>query len=153
MVSDILSEHGIRGLFRGWWSTMWREVPAFGMYFATYDYVKDSINAKLRSYDPTHEHSWMASAISGGISGSFTWFLIYPFDVIKTRIQTSPLHSTKPSQTQIWYVGKDIVHKHGWRYLFRGLGVTLVRAFPVNGIIFPVYEFTLEQLNELDVGK
>jgi len=153
VVSEILANHGIRGLFRGWCSTLWREVPAFGMYFVTYDYVKDSINSKLRSYDPTHSHSWMASAISGGISGSLTWAMIYPFDIIKTKIQTAPLHSTKPSQSKIWYVAKDIVTKHGWRHLFRGLGITLVRAFPVNGIIFPVYEFTLMQLNQLDVAK
>lgn len=148
VVSDILSEHGIRGLFRGWWSTFWREVPAFGMYFVTYDCVKEGINRKLRSYDPSHSHSWAASAISGGITGSFTWFIVYPLDIIKTRIQTAPIHCTKPCQSKIWHVGKDIVNQHGWRHLFRGLGVTMVRAFPVNGIIFPLYEFTLMHLNK-----
>ena len=42
----------------------------------------------------------------------------------------------------------DIVKEHGWRYMFRGLGVTLCRAFPVNAIIFPVYEFVLIQLGD-----
>ena len=50
----------------------------------------------------------------------------------------------------MWTVAYDLVNEHGWRYMFRGLGVTLARAFPVNAIIFPVYEFVLIQLGESD---
>jgi hypothetical protein len=32
-------------LYRGWWITVWREVPAFGAYFAFYDIFKDKINS------------------------------------------------------------------------------------------------------------
>ena len=28
-------------------------------------------------------------------------------------------------------------------YLFHGLGVTVLRALPVNGMIFPVYELSM----------
>lgn len=40
-------------------------------------------------------------------------------------------------------VGAHLVRQHGWRYLFHGLGVTILRAFPVNGMIFPVYELSI----------
>jgi solute carrier family 25 carnitine/acylcarnitine transporter 20/29 len=50
----------------------------------------------------------------------------------------------------MWTVARDIVRENGWQYMFRGLGVTLVRAFPVNAIIFPVYEFVLLQLGDGD---
>jgi solute carrier family 25 carnitine/acylcarnitine transporter 20/29 len=43
--------------------------------------------------------------------------------------------------------------EHGWRFFFRGLGVTLLRAFPVNAIIFPVYEITLEHLSDNSIGS
>ena len=93
---------------------------------------------------PSHAHAWAASALAGGISGAFTWAIIYPFDVIKSQIQTGPLDK----RISMWKVGYDIVKEHGWRYMFRGLGVTLCRAFPVNAIIFPVYEFVLIQLGD-----
>uniref|UniRef100_A0A7S4VZ96 Mitochondrial carrier protein n=1 Tax=Ditylum brightwellii TaxID=49249 RepID=A0A7S4VZ96_9STRA len=141
-VKKITSQHGIRGLYRGFGCTSLREIPAFGVYFAAYDYIKDYINDFNKDEDDT-QHAWMASAIAGGISGSITWGMIYPVDMIKSRIQTDPLTGKQYSMME---VGMYLQNKYGWRYLYRGLGVTLVRAFPVNGIIFPVYEFALLQL-------
>lgn len=151
---SILKSHGIAGLYRGWWATCLREVPAFGLYFTTYDYIKDNVNSLLAHRDGLvdedastpvqHSHTWLASAFAGGASGCLTWAVVYPVDVIKTRISTSPL------DTKVSFMGaaRAIVQKHGWRMMFRGLGITLIRAFPVNGTIFPVYEFTLEHLSK-----
>ena len=44
---SIVKNYGISGLFRGWCVTSWREVPAFGLYFAIYDLAKDRINKFL----------------------------------------------------------------------------------------------------------
>jgi solute carrier family 25 carnitine/acylcarnitine transporter 20/29 len=149
---SIIRNHGFfRGLYRGMGVTLWRETPAFGMYFATYDSIKSRVESLLEDKDdhhpiPSHAHAWAASALAGGISGAWTWAIIYPFDVIKSRIQTSPLD--RHLQKDMWTVAKEIVEENGWRYMFRGLGVTLARAFPVNAIIFPVYEFVLLQLGD-----
>ena len=45
-----------------------------------------------------------------------------------------------------WAVGHELVQRHGWRYMFRGLGVTLAGAVPFNAVIFPTYEYVLGQL-------
>lgn len=152
-------------LYRGWWITCWREVPAFGAYFSLYDIFKDRIQyslAKLEedtintqaampsavsatSNEEQHQHNahtWFASALAGGLTGALTWAIVYPFDVIKTQIQTSPLNTPRNERT-IAVVTSKIVKEQGWKHLFRGLSVTCLRAFPVNGIIFPVYEYTL----------
>jgi solute carrier family 25 carnitine/acylcarnitine transporter 20/29 len=151
---SIIKNHGLfRGLYRGMGVTLWRETPAFGMYFATYDSIKARVESLLEDKDehhpiPSHAHAWAASALAGGISGAWTWAIIYPFDVIKSRIQTAPLE--RRLQKGMWTVARDIVEENGWKYMFRGLGVTLARAFPVNAIIFPVYEFVLLQLGDGD---
>lgn len=157
---SILAGHGFSGLYRAWWCTAWREVPAFGLYFSGYDFCKDRINtffAKQAGYDEyeaasgfaDHTHSWVASALAGGLTGGFTWAIIYPFDIIKTRIQTAPL-DTPLEKRRIVAVCRDIVQTHGWRHLFRGLNITVFRAFPVNGIIFPVYEYILLKITTLE---
>ena len=152
LCASIVREHGLfRGLYRGMGVTLWRETPAFGMYFATYDTIKERVEGFLEARDgehpiPSHAHAWAASALAGGISGAWTWVIIYPFDVIKTRIQTSPLDRVR--REGMWSVGRGMVREHGWRHMFRGLGVTLARAFPVNAIIFPTYEFVLLQLGD-----
>jgi len=165
----IINSHGIKGLYRGFICTAWREVPAFGLYFATYDCVKNSVtklilgkddnndgnnqtNNSISAIEQNSAHQWMASALAGGFSGAFTWAAIYPFDVIKTRIQTTPI-DTPIEKRRIHYIYKSIVNEHGIKFLFRGLGVTLLRAFPVNAIIFPVYEFTLVKLTEKGIGN
>lgn len=75
---------------------------------------------------------------------------VYPFDVIKTKIQTMPLAEDDPSKRRILAVTRSIIQQHGLRHLFRGLTVTCLRAFPVNGIIFPVYEYVLMQICALE---
>lgn len=159
---SIVREHGIRRLFQGFWATFWREVPCFGLYFASYDYIKDKANdflakqAGIETKDgqPTgqHSHTWVASAFAGGSAGCITWSMAYPIDVIKSRIQTAPL-STPQSDLKLFKVGSDILRQHGIGYLYRGVGVTLVRAFPVNGTIFPVYEYTLIQVKSWTDNK
>jgi hypothetical protein len=150
--SSILKNHGLfRGLYRGMSVTLWRETPAFGMYFATYDTIKDRVEGILEEKDddhpiPSHAHAWAASALAGGISGAWTWVIIYPFDVIKTHIQTSPLDAHL--RKGMWTVGRDLIREHGWGHMFRGLGITVARAFPVNAIIFPTYEAVLLQLGD-----
>eukprot|EP00934_Nitzschia_sp_Nitz4_P002687 Nitzschia sp. Nitz4//scaffold264_size26629//24865//25954//NITZ4_008241-RA/size26629-augustus-gene-0.3-mRNA-1//1//CDS//3329544818//2677//frame0 len=151
---SILRSHGMPGLFRGWSVTMWREVPAFGAYFALYDLMKDNLNSFFaQRAGPNNKDSgyyaWAASALAGGITGASTWLMIYPFDVIKTKIQTLPI-DTPLEKRRILTVGSEIVQKHGISALFRGLNITVFRAFPVNAIIFPVYEFTLLQIASLE---
>lgn len=180
---SIVQQYGLRGgLFRGWWITCWREVPAFGAYFACYDIFKDRINAffverderltkdeqRQRTLDGVapvdvtatddnfsnmtmahHAHTWLSSALAGGLTGALTWAFVYPFDVIKTRIQTMPL-DTPLEDRRIVSVTRNLVQQYGWKHLTRGLGITCFRAFPVNGIIFPVYEYTLMHVCALE---
>ncbi|KAL7575827.1 hypothetical protein ACA910_003150 [Epithemia clementina (nom. ined.)] len=154
-MTSIVKQHGISRLYQGWWSCCWREIPAFGLYFASYDMIKDHVNDFVFSDSDEsetsappgtmHTKAWLSSAIAGGFAGAITWGMVYPVDVIKTRIQTAPLDTPRGDLT-IWKVGRTIVNQHGWRYLFRGLGITLIRAFPVNATLFPIYEFTLLQI-------
>ncbi len=57
----------------------------------------------------------------------------------------SPLKSTEQKLTnygdmKIWQVAVDLYKRHGYRVFFRGLGTTIVRAFPVNAATFFFYE-------------
>jgi len=187
------SSTNVAALYRGWWITCWREIPAFGAYFSLYDIFKDRIQYSLDQRDGESEqlvmeiasgrsllasttmtqleettintqsattatlsntttasneqqqnkaHKWYASALAGGLTGALTWAIVYPFDAIKTQIQTAPINTPQHERT-IAAVTARIIKEHGWKHLFRGLTVTCIRAFPVNGIIFPLYEYTL----------
>jgi len=140
----LVTNYGVTGLYRGFLATLARQTPSFAVYFGTYDRLKD--------YTTEHcfgtNHSLLASIASGGIAGSLAWAVVYPVDLVKSRIQALPLDVSSRAERSMFTVGQKVVRDHGWRALYRGLGITIMRAFPVNGIIFPVYEITLNALRE-----
>lgn len=92
-----------------------KEVPSATIYYTTYHYLKEKENPIL---------------LSGAIAGVSSWFSVYPLDTIKTRLQSGSATSFKNALQQ----GK----------LWKGLNLSLLRAFITNGIGFYVYEKTSE---------
>ncbi|GMI39197.1 hypothetical protein TeGR_g6656, partial [Tetraparma gracilis] len=134
---NILKQAGLPGLLRGFNATCLREVPSFGLYFAFYDWARERMLEGLPALP-----NWVSSVACGGASGALTWALVYPVDIIKTNIQTMPIDTPAKDRGMLTVAGR-LVRKHGGSYLFRGLGVTVVRSFPVNGMIFPIYELSI----------
>jgi len=118
-------ENGFRGVFRGLNLTIWREVPSFGVYFSSYEYLCRKTNA----YD-NNTVSIPKLFLSGGIAGILCWVCVYPLDVIKTRQQMDGMGKT--SYKGIIDCAKQSYHKEGSSVFFRGLNASMIRAFPVN---------------------
>jgi solute carrier family 25 (mitochondrial carnitine/acylcarnitine transporter), member 20/29 len=76
--------------------------------------------------------------MAGGLSGVITWFLTYPFDTLKTFIQTYPGDKTLKQ----WDAYKLLTYNcdNKMEIMFKGLEATLIRAFLVNAVIFYVNE-------------
>lgn len=136
---NIVKSHGLVGLYRGLFATMTRQVPGFGVYFGAFDPIKE----QCRTWGV--EQDWLACILAGGTAGSLSWATVYPTDLIKSRIQNLPLDATRAERSML-NVARRVVQENGIRSLYRGLGITVLRAFPVNGIIFCVYELSLTKL-------
>ena len=48
LLPHILKNEGYRGLFKGFWATLLRDVPGLGFYFYTYEFLKKKYNIKAR---------------------------------------------------------------------------------------------------------
>jgi hypothetical protein len=96
-------------------SCLLREIPANAIYFGTYSYSREN-NIDVLS--------------SGAIAGASSWLITYPFDIIKTQVQSGEL-DTKTAILQM-IQRKTLVTS--------GLGFCLIRAVIVNSIGFYVYE-------------
>ncbi|KAA8494552.1 Mitochondrial arginine transporter BAC2 [Porphyridium purpureum] len=114
-----LQTDGFRGLFRGFGINAARRVPAFGIYFFSYEELK------------THS---VPTFVSGGMAGCAGWIATYPLDVLKSRMQSCPARST------VWEVVRSGLRSEGPRFMYRGLSATLIRSFPFHGTMFCVYE-------------
>ncbi|KAF0975442.1 hypothetical protein FDP41_005436 [Naegleria fowleri] len=129
--------NGIRGIYKGFNSTLVRDVPSYGAYFVMYEYLKERYGE-----DP------LALFLSGGFAGIGCWYLSYWADAIKSRIQALP---DPPQVGHDKYKGFiDCCIKsykaEGYMVFFRGLNSSIVRAFPLNAVTFLAYETAMKIL-------
>jgi hypothetical protein len=40
IINKIYQQNGIKGFYRGYWATFWRDVPSYGAFFFIYEYIK-----------------------------------------------------------------------------------------------------------------
>jgi solute carrier family 25 carnitine/acylcarnitine transporter 20/29 len=116
---QLAREGGIASLFRGIGITLIRDVPSFGAYFATYEVLKRS----FLHGDKTSLSTWQ-TLFAGGVAGFGAWIPAYMQDVIKSKYQADA------SYTSWVKVAKDLYATNGFRAFWRGIGPTLLRAFP-----------------------
>lgn len=144
VVRSLYNKQGIRGLYRGLGITMMRDAPAHGVYFWTYEYMREQLHPGCRK---SGQQSFGTMLVAGGLAGVSSWICCYPLDVVKTRLQMQAEIGSSVSSTLIYDGIMDCfiksVREDGYRVLWRGLGTALSRAFLVNAAIFSAYEMAL----------
>lgn len=138
---QVYKKAGVRGLYKGTLITMAREIPGFGCYFASYDYL---CNMSMRIFKNEHRDTIhpVTLCVCGGVSGIFTWIISYPVDVVKSRLQVDGMFGKEIYSNSIDCFRKTFKEggETGYRrYLmfFRGLNSTMARGFIVNAVTFP----------------
>lgn len=128
-----------RGVMRGFWATVAREIPAYAGFYTGYEFAKRKFRANYGPDIPV----WALLA-SGSCGGICYWLACYPLDVVKSRVQ---LANTPPKGFD--YITQElrtIVREGGAAGLFRGLSPSLIRSIPAAASTFAAYELTREFL-------
>ncbi|XP_022095671.1 mitochondrial basic amino acids transporter-like [Acanthaster planci] len=136
----IYHDEGMRGCYRGFTLTLLRDAPGFGIYFMSYDVLCRSFG----NLSQDKEIGVGGLLMAGGLSGMMSWCVSFVTDVMKTRIQADGVEGPKSCQ----YSGTlDMIKKsyrsEGVMVFTRGLGASLLRAFPVNAATFTVVTLML----------
>ncbi|XP_064131102.1 mitochondrial S-adenosylmethionine carrier protein isoform X5 [Loxodonta africana] len=85
--TDILYQEGIQGLYRGYKSTVLREIPFSLVQFPLWESLK-----ALWSWRQGHAVDSWQSAVCGAFAGGFAAAVTTPLDVAKTRIMLAKLN-------------------------------------------------------------
>lgn len=105
------NEGVLKGLYRGWNSTIMREIPFTMIQFPLYEYLKVQWQQNLNSFIPQGFKGAACGMIAGGVAAALTT----PLDVIKTRIM---LHKDRIS---IVSLVKNLIREEGPAALFNGI--------------------------------
>ncbi|KZT69708.1 mitochondrial carrier [Daedalea quercina L-15889] len=145
VMNEMWREWGFRkGVMRGYWVTVAREVPAYAGFYTAFEFSKRKFVQRYGDQIPVW--ALLASGSTGGIA---YWLACYPLDVVKSRIQ---LRDTPPTGTPVQYIARElkaIVTESGWIGLFRGLSPSLLRSIPAAASTFAAFELTREYLREV----
>ncbi|KAH8796886.1 mitochondrial carrier [Flagelloscypha sp. PMI_526] len=139
-VLKIVKQHGLAGIFKGQNITFLREATGYSAYFLAYEKLVQSWmvdTGKTRDQLPATR-----AVIYGAAAGYALWAVIYPIDVVKTRIQTDgfSMADGRKYSGALDCVRKVWTQEGGWRAFARGLGPTLIRSPFANGATFLGFE-------------
>lgn len=158
---EIYARSGFGGFFQGFTATALRDAPYAGLYLALYEASKTNLSALSQSMDGgLGTGNWMVVSGSGLLAGTLATFLTHPFDIIKTRMQTTPpeiLHQIavahqSPAATEriaksgplhkpsVWGMTKHLWTTSGPRALLDGLGLRCARKAASSAIGWSIFE-------------
>ncbi|KAG7319242.1 hypothetical protein KOW79_017716 [Hemibagrus wyckioides] len=124
-----LREEGVRGLYRGFGSTVLREIPFSLVQFPLWEYLK----ALWRRRQGERLDSWQA-AVCGAVAGGVAAFVTTPLDVAKTRIMLAKA-GTSTASGNIPLVLYEVWKCRGVFGLFAG-SIPRMTFISVGGFIF-----------------
>ena len=137
------NSEGFRGFYRGYFSTVVREVPFSIIQFPLWEYLKSEVSR--RTQQPiTASQSSACGALAGGISAALTT----PLDVVKTRIMLAE-KSSRIAKGDISYVIRTIYRQEGFRGLFSGVAPRVLWISIGGSIFLGVYEKVKISLSKL----
>ncbi|KAH8668517.1 mitochondrial carrier domain-containing protein [Xylariales sp. PMI_506] len=134
----------LRGLYRGEAVTVLREAQAYGVWFLTFEYLMNA-HATRNAVERKQIPSYMV-AFYGGLAGEALWLASYPFDVVKSKMQTDGFGADQKYKTM-----RDCFAKtwkaEGMGGFWKGIAPTLLRAMPVSAGTFAVVEMTMRAIS------
>ncbi|KAL7753370.1 hypothetical protein RI367_001145 [Sorochytrium milnesiophthora] len=155
-----LRTRGIRGLYRGHAATMLRETGGGAAWFGIYEVVARHWIQRRQAavtdgtvVTKADLAAWelMSAGAAAGVSYNV---VLFPADVIKSRLQTQDVlttvqrgrsgHQTAATRAVadgFVKVGLALFRTEGLRGLYRGCEVAVIKTTPTSAVIFGVYEW------------
>ncbi|CCL99655.1 uncharacterized protein FIBRA_01675 [Fibroporia radiculosa] len=144
-IKKIYSSYGIAGIYKGQAVTLWRESVGYGIYFLAYEkLMQHEMASKGIRRDQVNP---ARTVLFGAAAGYALWAVIYPIDMIKSRMQTdgfSPADGQKYKSTLDCV--RTVWRTEGIGAFTRGLGPTLIRSPFANGATFLGFEMAMRFL-------
>ncbi|KAL2255914.1 hypothetical protein VTK26DRAFT_2486 [Humicola hyalothermophila] len=141
---NMWAEGGVRAAYRGLGLGLVGMFPYSAIDIGTFEFLKKSYTRALARYHGIHEDDAcignVATAVLGATSGALGASIVYPLNVLRTRLQTQGTAMHPPTYTGIVDVATRTVRNEGVRGLYKGLTPNLLKVAPALSITWVCYE-------------
>jgi solute carrier family 25 (mitochondrial carnitine/acylcarnitine transporter), member 20/29 len=152
------SAGGLRRCYRAFNVMVIRDVPASIVYFVVYDMIWHHLMQRINRMSNSRRRfgAVVSSLVAGGAAGVLSWSIVFPIDLVKSRMQADYECRRYTSWRQCV---ADISQERGQgrtkgqiarllrlKAFYAGLTPCLLRAFPVNAVTFAVHYEMLKLL-------
>ncbi|KAF2144638.1 uncharacterized protein K452DRAFT_325157 [Aplosporella prunicola CBS 121167] len=140
----IAQEKGIRGFFQGFVPTTARQAANSAVRFGSYT----TLRQLAQSYAAPGEKLGAVSTFGiGGVAGIITVYATMPLDTVKTRMQSIEASSEYKNS---FVCAARIFKEEGILTFWSGAVPRLARLILSGGIVFTMYEKSMEAMDKLD---
>jgi len=137
-----MSTDGLAGFYRGFLSTVVREIPFTAIQFPLYELLKAQLSEKLNR-KPLYAHE---AAACGSLAGGFAAALTTPLDVLKTRVMLDLRDSNDQKKISLAARFKQIYRQEGTKALFAGIVPRTLWISAGGAVFLGVYEWAVHGL-------
>jgi solute carrier family 25 phosphate transporter 23/24/25/41 len=141
---------GLATYYRGLWAGLGGIFPYAALDLGTFEVMKRGYITReakrLGCENSDVKIGNMAVLTMGALSGSVGATVVYPINLLRTRLQAQGTAAHPQTYTGIMDAYHKAVTKDGYRGLFRGLAPNLAKVAPAVSISYLVYENTKTML-------
>ncbi|KAM5383598.1 hypothetical protein ACJZ2D_001835 [Fusarium nematophilum] len=151
-VWDIKRDEGWRGFFRGIGPGLGQIVPFMGIFFATYESLRMSLEG-------LHMPWGSGDATAGMLASILSKTAVFPLDLVRKRIQVQGparsryVYENIPEYSTARGAIRSILRTEGFRGLYKGLPISLIKAAPASAVTLWTYEQSLRFMLSCDSGS
>lgn len=141
---NMWKSNGVHPFFRGLPLGLVGMFPYAAIDLATFEYLKSTLVTRKARLYRLHEEdvslSNFATGVIGAFSGALSASIVYPLNVLRTRLQAQGTVLHEPTYTGIVDVTRKTIKSEGIRGLFKGITPNLLKVAPSVSVSYIVYE-------------
>lgn len=138
------ADGGFRAAYRGVTMGLIGMFPYSAIDMGMFELLKKTYRTTYAKYAGCHEDDAnpgnFVTGVIGATSGAIGASLVYPLNVVRTRLQTQGTLMHRATYSGIWDVTQKTIQREGYRGLYKGLTPNLLKVAPALSITWVVYE-------------
>ncbi|KAJ0755930.1 putative mitochondrial carrier protein [Helianthus annuus] len=144
IIRDVVAREGLFALYKG----MGAPVATVSFQNALVFQCNATLSRAFDRYIPATEPPSYGSVLLGGTgAGAIQSLVITPIELIKIRLQLENQNTPQKTKSGPSTLVKHIIRAEGYKGMFQGFTVTVIRDAPSYGAYFWTYEYVREKLH------